>query len=189
VGSPNTDNSDSIQARSVSDGIGESRRRFGAAHAPSPDVPGGHPALQELGCRQRSAILASLVCIRRLPGRGQPLTDDSDCMQARSVSDGIGIPRASALAMMRRCRVTTLAACPGGLDAFAASPFDRRAGSPARASRRSSAKPRWPGWPCSACIQSRRSSSRRLRASSRDRCGIAYRTPTLSVMETLPSAA
>ena len=45
------------------------------------------------------------------------------------------------------------------------------------------------GCRCFSCIQSSRSSNRRLRESSRDSWGIAYRTPTLSVMETLPSGA
>ena len=37
-----------------------------------PDVRSGHPALRSLGCRLRCAILAALVCIRRLSGHGQP---------------------------------------------------------------------------------------------------------------------
>jgi len=37
----------------------------------------GIPALRSLGCRQRFAILAPLVCIRRLSWHGQPLTDDA----------------------------------------------------------------------------------------------------------------
>jgi len=45
--------------------------QVGITHAPSPDVRCGHPALRSLGCRHRSAILAALVCIRRLSGRGQ----------------------------------------------------------------------------------------------------------------------
>jgi hypothetical protein len=34
-----------------------------------------HRALRSLGCKLRYAILAALVCIRRLSGHGQPLTD------------------------------------------------------------------------------------------------------------------
>jgi|GEM_PF-6743771 len=51
------------------------------------------------------------------------------------------------------------------------------------------AKRKSAGCRCFACSQSRRSSNRRLRESRRDSWGIAYRTPTLSVMETLPSGA
>jgi hypothetical protein len=47
----------------------------GGAHAPSPDARSGPPVLRSLGCRRRSAILASLVCIRRLPGHGHRSRD------------------------------------------------------------------------------------------------------------------
>jgi hypothetical protein len=47
---------------------GACRRR--ATHAPSPDARYEHPVLRSLGCRLRSAILAALGGIRRLPGHG-----------------------------------------------------------------------------------------------------------------------
>ena len=61
-----------IHAGRSAPGKRECWRRFGAAHAPSPDARYGHPALRSLGCKLRSAILAALVCIRRLWGMGSP---------------------------------------------------------------------------------------------------------------------
>jgi hypothetical protein len=56
-------------------GGGDVNWQVRVAHAPSPDVRYGHPALRSLGCRRRCAILAALVCIRRLSGHGQPRPD------------------------------------------------------------------------------------------------------------------
>ena len=67
-------------------------------------------------------------------------------------------------------------------------PANCRVGCPALASDRRSPRKN-DTMSCFSYVQSSRSSNRRLRESSRDSWGIAYRTPTLSVMETLPSGA
>ena len=97
-------------------------RRFvkvGAAHAPPPDVRSGHPAPHSLGCRRRFGLQPALVGIRRLSGRGRPLTSRIDksslgfalqrqARRAVSAPAGGGRPRSSC---SKCCRKTASHGC------------------------------------------------------------------------------
>jgi len=77
----------------------------------------------------------------------------------------------------------------GGAGNFVTAPFRWRAAGAAVDCGGGFAAAGGPGRPPFARRQSIRSSSRRLRASSRDTWGIWYRTPTVSVMKAPPSAS